>query len=76
MAVLGWVLPSTALALMPKCPACLAAYVAAGTGLGISFSVASYMRSAAIVACLAFMVIMVAVSFVYLFKRSKRVPEC
>jgi hypothetical protein len=42
--VSAWVLPSTGLVLMPKCPACLAAYVALWTGLGLSLTVASYLR--------------------------------
>ena len=29
---------------MPKCPACLAAYVACWTGLGLSFTQAAYVR--------------------------------
>ena len=46
-----WLLPSVALALMPKCPACFGLYFALATGIGLSFTAASYLRTLAIVAC-------------------------
>jgi len=42
------VIPSTILALMPKCPVCLAAYVAVGTGLALTATVAAFLRTALI----------------------------
>ena len=49
--VAGWIVPASVLALMPKCPACVAAYVAVATGLGVSVTFAAYLRSSAIVLC-------------------------
>jgi hypothetical protein len=39
-----WALPLTTLALVPKCPACVAAYVLFFTGIGLSFPAAAAMR--------------------------------
>lgn len=47
------VVPVAILAVLPKCPACLAAYVALGTGIGLSLTAATYLRLWLIVACVA-----------------------
>lgn len=40
----AWILSTVLLFAVPKCPACLAAYVALWTGLGLSLATASYIR--------------------------------
>ena len=45
-ALVGWVGSAAGLALMPKCPVCVAVYLALGTGVGISISAAAHLRTA------------------------------
>jgi hypothetical protein len=49
--VAQWLVPGVLLAAMPKCPACLAAYIALGTGIGLSFPAASALRVFLIAGC-------------------------
>jgi hypothetical protein len=57
--VLEWSVPGLILVLLPKCPACLAAYLAVGTGLGLSLPVAGAVRWTLLIACSAALVYLV-----------------
>jgi hypothetical protein len=60
----GWIIPSAILALIPKCPICLAAYVALWTGLGLSVAEAANLRMLLISVCV--------ISLVFLAARQTR----
>lgn len=49
--IAGWIIPSVTLALMPKCPVCVAAYVALVSGVGISVATALVIRTSLVVVC-------------------------
>lgn len=49
---MGWFLPSALLLMIPKCPLCVVAYIAAITGIGISVSTAAGIRISLILSCI------------------------
>jgi hypothetical protein len=51
-------MPGLLLILMPKCPACFAAYIALASGIGLSLPVAAGGRMTLIVLCVASLVFM------------------
>jgi len=49
LSFIGWIVPTTILALIPKCPACVAGYAVIGTSVGFSLSAFAQLRLALIV---------------------------
>jgi len=47
--IAAWIIPGATLVLMPKCPLCVAAYVALFSGVGITAACASNLRMALLV---------------------------
>src|SRR6202012_1444984 len=59
-AAAAWALPSVALALVPKCPMCVAAYLAIGGSLGVSLTTAAHLRTALVWLCWSTLALLVA----------------
>jgi predicted transporter len=55
----AWVLPSAILVLVPRCPVCLAAYVALWTGISLSLATATYLRWVLLFLCVASLCLLV-----------------
>ncbi len=53
MSLVRWALPGMVLVLMPKCPACFAAYLALASGIGLSLPVVAFVRTALVVTSVA-----------------------
>lgn len=51
VATTQWVIPTAILVLLPKCPMCLAAYIAMATGIGIPVAMATWLRAGLITVC-------------------------
>ena len=70
----GWIVPSVTLALLPKCPACVVAYVALATGLGISISTAAHLRTLLVLLCAAALIFVAAKRLRRFMARGGKVP--
>jgi hypothetical protein len=64
----SWIVPGVVLAAMPKCPLCLAAYVALFTGFGISMAAASFAWWFVAISCVAVLAYLIATTVRNLFK--------
>ena len=69
VSIAQWIVPSAVLALMPKCPACVAAYIALATGIGISLPAATLIRTTLGVLCVASLLFLLARSMLRKFLR-------
>ena len=68
----SWIIPGVMLALMPKCPLCLAAWLSVMLGIGMSTASATALHATLITLCLLFGIICL-VRHIYLL-RHPRIP--
>jgi hypothetical protein len=71
---IGWIVPTAILALIPKCPICVAGYAVIGSSVGFSLSAFAQLRLALIVLCVASLCFVGTKSVLYVVTRiaSKR----
>jgi hypothetical protein len=65
----GWIIPTAILALIPKCPVCVAGYAVIGTSVGFSLSRFAQLRLAIIVLCIASLLYLGTKSVLYVAAR-------
>lgn len=69
--IAGWIIPSATLILLPKCPVCLAAYIALFSGLGMTVATASGLRTTLQTACITALIYLVVKHLCRLVSKSR-----
>ena len=64
-------IPALLLLLLPKCPLCLAAYIASLTGIAVSFSTAGHLRTGLFVIFILLSAFALVIQFQRLLKRDR-----
>jgi hypothetical protein len=68
-----WIIPGALLALLPKCPACFAAYIALGTGVGVSITFAEQLQRWTVMTCTAVLILLAVQALVKRYRGRKQV---